>query len=401
MDAPARTRNLPAGGWPGPVLLALLLAAGIPLLIAAGGSVARDDTDEHPGPREIYNEGTRKLRDGKLNEAEAVLESAVKTQNQGVQALALYNLGEVRFKQGMQEYTNAPDGKAVAAKSNLATQHGSEALKAADDALAGDDVQAMVSAYLRGRGARKELKTAIEAVKRAMDAYGVVLSKWRRASGDFKSTAELRMTDADALTNAGVVDRWIEDVLNRQQMLMSGQEQMQKQNDELTKQLQELGQKLPENSQQPSQPGQQKKSGTGDDEKPANAPKPGQSGENGSRPSPSPGGMESLRQQLGNRLQQLKQRLPSDVLDQLNKDGSGDDDDDDDKPQPQELKEGQKDGQTKPGKQMLLTREEAQRLLQLLRDPNRKLSLGGLTEGAQFSDKEGVAAASDRKGRDW
>lgn len=395
----ARTRNLPADGRPGPGWLALLLAAGIPLLLAAGGSVTRDDTDEHPGPREIYNEGTRKLREGKLNEAEAILQNAVASQNAGVQAEALYNLGEARFQQGMQEYTNAPDGRPIVAKSALADEHAGTAIKAADDALAGDDMQAMLSAYLHGRAARKELRAAMEAVKRAMDAYGVVLAKWQRASGDFKSTAELRTADTDARTNAEVVDRWIEDVLNRQKMLMSGQEQMQQKSDELSKQIQELKQKQPEDSQQQPRPGQQKK--PGQDDKPANNPGSGQESDQGLPRMPGQGEMQSLRQQLSNRLQQLKQRLPPEALEQLGKDGSDDDDDDDDdKPQPNELKGEEKEGQPKEGKQMLLTRQEAERLLQLLRDPNRKLSLGGLTEGAQFSDKEGVAA-KERKGRDW
>jgi hypothetical protein len=392
----ARTRNLSAGrNWP---LLALLLAAGIPVLIAAGGSGGHDDADEHPGPREVYNEGTRKLREGKLNEAEAILQNAVSSQNPGVQAEALYNLGETRFQQGMQEYTNAPDGKAIVTKSAIADDHAGAAIKAADDALAGEDQMALLSAYLHGRAARKELRSALEAVKRAMDAYGVVLAKWQRASGDFKSTAELREADADARTNAGVVDRWIEDVLNRQKLLMSSQEQMQQKSDELSKQLKDLNQKRPD---EPSRPGQGKKSKPGDDDKPSNNPGTGMESDQGMPRMPGQGEMESRRQQLTDRLKQLKQRLSPDALAQMGKDGNDDDDDDDDKPQPNDLKNEQKEGQTKEGKQMQLTRQEAERLLQLLRDPNRKLSLGGgNTEGAQFSDKEGVAA-KERKGRDW
>jgi len=42
--------------------------------------------------------------------------------------------------------------------------------------LAGEDVQAIVAAYKRGRGARKEIKAATEAVKRALESYGKV---WR------------------------------------------------------------------------------------------------------------------------------------------------------------------------------------------------------------------------------
>ena len=86
------------------------------------------------------------------------------------------------------------------------------------------------------------------------------------------------------------------------------------------------------------------------------------------------------------------------MLEQMKQNGD-DGDDDDDQPQPQKLKEGQ-EGQGSSGKQMLLTREEAERLLQLLRDPNRKLSLSGLPEANQNTEQEGVAA-KERRTRDW
>ncbi len=67
----------------------------------------------------------------------------------------------------------------------------------------------MVAAYMRGRGARKELKAATEAVQRALKVHGAVLARWERSSGDFKSALELNNTDADARQNAEVVDRCI------------------------------------------------------------------------------------------------------------------------------------------------------------------------------------------------
>src|SRR5256885_2768120 len=51
--------------------------------------------------------------------------------------------------------------------------------------------------YVRGRGARKEAKAAMEAVRRALEAHRATLGKWERASGDFKSTVELKGSDAD------------------------------------------------------------------------------------------------------------------------------------------------------------------------------------------------------------
>src|SRR5215471_1348533 len=51
-------------------------------------------------PREFFNAGTQELRDGKLREAEASLETALASQNSSLQPPALYNLGWVRFVQG-------------------------------------------------------------------------------------------------------------------------------------------------------------------------------------------------------------------------------------------------------------------------------------------------------------
>ena len=54
------------------------------------------------GGYEFYNDGTAKLRDGKLRDAESALQIAVASQREEVQPPALYNLGQVRFKQGME-----------------------------------------------------------------------------------------------------------------------------------------------------------------------------------------------------------------------------------------------------------------------------------------------------------
>ena len=181
----------------------------------------------------------------------------------------------------MQEYTNAPDGRAVSAASARATRRAGDAIQAADDALANEELQSIVTAYVRGRGARKELKSAIEAVKHALDAYGTVLAKWRRASGDFRSTMELRPSDADAQTNAAVVDHWIAEVVDRQQMMMQGQGDMQSQLGELAKKLQQLSQKQPDSNEDQSQGGQRQKAAGGGDDQPGSKSKSGQNGQNG------------------------------------------------------------------------------------------------------------------------
>jgi tetratricopeptide (TPR) repeat protein len=160
-------------------------------------------------PREFYNAGERQLSAGKLREAEASLESALASQNQRLQPPALYNLGLVRFGQGVEQLKKGPPAKPTADRARASAQQADAALHQADEALAGNDVQKMVAAYLRGRGARKELKAATEAVRRALQVHGVVLGKWERASGDFKSATELNSADADARSNAEIMDRYI------------------------------------------------------------------------------------------------------------------------------------------------------------------------------------------------
>jgi len=157
--------------------------------------------------REFFNAGTRELRAGKLREAEWFLESALASQNERLLTPALYNLGHVRYGQGIEELKKGPSAQAAAALSRMAEQQGDEAIQAADQALESNDVQQMVAAYLHGRGKRRELKAANEAVLQALKAHGATLVKWQRASGDFKSTIELDSAQTDARHNADVVDR--------------------------------------------------------------------------------------------------------------------------------------------------------------------------------------------------
>src|ERR1035437_329320 len=183
-----------------PLLLALIAAP----VFGAAPEPAPPST-----PREFYDAGTRELSTCKLREAEASLETALASQNQRLQPPALYNLGHVRFRQGVEQLKKSPPAKPTADRARASAQQADAALRQAEEALAGNDVQKMVAAYLRGRGARKELKAATEAVRRALQAYGAVLSRWERASGDFKSAAELNSADADARSNSELMDRYI------------------------------------------------------------------------------------------------------------------------------------------------------------------------------------------------
>ena len=222
-------------------------------------------------PREFFNAGTAKLRAGKLREAESLLESALATQITAIQPPALYNLGEVRFAEGGEELKKGPAAGAVAGQGRAAEQRSGEAIRIADDALAGDDLQKLVSAYLHGKGQRKELKAAIEAVKRALQSYGAALNQWQRASGDFKSTVELNNTDADAQHNAEVVDRCIAKLVDSIREMQQLAQALGDKNRDLGQKLKALRGRIPDSQAPPGGGGDDDE----DEDKPF-GPKPGQ-----------------------------------------------------------------------------------------------------------------------------
>jgi hypothetical protein len=251
---------------------ALSLAIAFSSTLPAGAADA--EPSQPSSPLDFYNDGTVKFRAGKLPDAEAELESAVAGQDETVQEPALYNLGHVRFEEGAELLKKSPDAKAVQTEASRASAVGDAAIHAADDALAGSDFNALLTAYMQGHGVRKELKAAMDAVKRALDSHGAVLAKWRRSSGDFKSAHELRPPDADSEFNADVVDRHIAKLVDEQRMLMAAMAALQAQR-------QALGQKMGQmKNKMPGQKGQQMQ-GDGDDnddedeDKPPNGPQPG------------------------------------------------------------------------------------------------------------------------------
>ena len=256
-------------------------------------------------PREFFNAGTRELSAGKLREAEAYFETALASQSERLQTPALYNLGHVRFDQGIEEFKKGPPARSVTTLAQVAEQQGQEALQAADAALESNDVQKMVAAYLQGRGKRRELKAAQEAVLKALKAHGATLAKWERASGDFKSAFELDSTQADARHNADVVDRRIAQLVDS---------------------LCQLKQQCTSCS--------------------------------------------GMCNKLGDKLKQLKGRIPGSQMPQ----GAGDDEDDED--QPLGPQPGQKEVASKQGNEMTLSPEQAGWLLEGYRlDSERRLPM--------------------------
>jgi len=202
-------------------------------------------------PRDYFNAGTRKLREGKLKESEALLETALAGQQDPLQPPALYNLGHVRFRTGAEELKKGPSAQAAASHGQSAGANADEAMRAADQALAGDEIQKLVAAYLNGRGARRELKAAREAVKQALNSYGAALTQWQRSSGDFKSTVELDNADADARQNAEVVDRCIARLVDSLQQLQQLANALGDKSRDLGQKLKKLKGRMPANDAPP------------------------------------------------------------------------------------------------------------------------------------------------------
>ena len=201
------------GGW------ALKVECWMFLFLISLGSVALGSTNDatnadnfiSPPPvaqetaRGLYNAGTENLRAGKWNDAETFFESSLSKQDERVQPAALFNLGHVRFAQGSEELKKSPPAGAITKRARAAADAGADAIQKATDALAGNDVQQMVEAYLNGRGVRKEMRAATTAVQRAMEAYGKTLVKWERSLNDFSSAAELNPADTNAAHNAEII----------------------------------------------------------------------------------------------------------------------------------------------------------------------------------------------------
>jgi hypothetical protein len=213
--------------------------------------------------RGFYNAGTEKLRAGKLDDAETLLESSLAKQDERVQPAALFNLGDVRFAQGVAELKKSPGG--AARQSVSATSDGTNAIQNASDALASDDVQQMVAAYIAGRGVRKEMNAATKAVQQALTEHGKTLAKWRRALGDFQSAAELNPADTNAVHNAEVVEQAIAKLVDSIQQMQMAAASLGEKKMELDGLLKQLKGKIPAPDMPPGAPGGKDDEDDGDD----------------------------------------------------------------------------------------------------------------------------------------
>ena len=178
-------------------------------------SLGADDTNAVVPPpvrataRDFYNAGTKLLAAKKFADAEKMFQSALAEQDERVQPAALYNVGHARFSGGLERLKQGPDAQKASAQGSSALAEGDHAIHQAESALAANNLNDLITAYLEGRGARHDLREAEKAVSAAMETYGKTLEQWLRASDDFKGAAELNPSDTNAAHNAEIVDQGI------------------------------------------------------------------------------------------------------------------------------------------------------------------------------------------------
>ena len=221
-------------------------AAGILAAAAFGLATwlaAADPPPAAPGSaREAYNLGVVRLEKGDLAGAESLLRSAAASNQEAVQPSAVYNLGIVRFEQGKDELKKGQDVRQVTRRGEAGAVAADGALQQGFDALARSNLDALVAAYRRGRGVRKELKAVVSALQEAIERHGAAMARWQRSSGDFRSTVELsgETGSADATHNADVVDRHIArlaDTLRQLQMMAQALGEKQQQLEQMLAQM--------------------------------------------------------------------------------------------------------------------------------------------------------------------
>ena len=224
--------------------------------------------------REFFNAGTRRLNEGKLRESEAFFQSALVRQDERFQPQTLHNLGHVRYAQGAEELKKSPDANAASRRASNALDRGDAVLRGGALALAGNDLNKLIEAYLNGRGARKELRETMDQVRRAMEAHGAALLKWQRALGDFKSALELNPNDADAKRNIEIIEEAIAKLIDKLQKMGQLAQMMGQQKKDLGEMMKQMRGKIPAPDAPPGDAGEEEDDE--DEEDKPNGPREGQ-----------------------------------------------------------------------------------------------------------------------------
>jgi len=218
------------------------------LALKSAFNAVADGATNLPAPvtaRDFFNTGTRFLAATNFISAEQMFGAALEQQDEQVQPLAEYNLGQARFAEGVDIFKKGPDAQKVSAQGEAVLAEGANAIQMARSALADNQLDKIVAAYIEGRGARKNLRAAEKAVQATMDIYGRTLTKWQRADDDFKGAAELNPADGRAASNARIVEQYIArliDLIKKMEQMLG---QMRGQDSELGKLLSQLKGQMP------------------------------------------------------------------------------------------------------------------------------------------------------------
>jgi len=231
----------------------LAVAAGMAVLPA----VAEDATTNVAlvSARDFYNAGTRLLLAKKFADAERMFQAALAAQDDRVQPGALYNVGETRFASGVERLKQGPNAQKMTDQGAATLSNGDRAIHEAESALAANDLNRMIQAYLDGRGARRELRDAQKAVSEAMEMFGKTLEQWQRSADDFKGVNELN-PDTNAVHNAEVVEGDIARLVDTVRKMQSMMGMMGKQRQDLGKLLSKLKGQIPAADAPPGQSGE-------------------------------------------------------------------------------------------------------------------------------------------------
>jgi hypothetical protein len=220
------------------------------------GATAPVDRVEPISARDFFNLGATQLGAGKFREAETHLETTLTRQDPRWQAPALYNLGHVRFALGQEELKKGPPGKPTALQGRQAAVSAMGASAQADQALASNQLDQLIAAYTRGRGARRELKAATDAVRRALKAHEATLLRWQRSAADFRGAGELApAANPDPGYNARVVDEEIAKLIDSLKDLQQTAQMMQQAGEDLKQKMRQMKGKIPEPNMPPGAAG--------------------------------------------------------------------------------------------------------------------------------------------------
>ena len=251
---------------------------------------------------DFYNEGVAKFAEKELRDAETALVQAARANEERVQPAALYNLGHVRFLQGKDTLKGEGNRRQLLDNADATSVVAEEAIRHARGVVESEDVQELINAYMRGRVARKQLRTVRDETTRELDLIAAALQRWRRSVGDFRGAKELEPANEDAGFNADVVERHIKELLKFQKKVQQAQEANGKKREELRELMKQIGGKIPEDMKR------------GSDDEESDEDEEGKEPKDGKEPKPS----EKQQQRIGgdreihpDMLRLLKEKMPN------------------------------------------------------------------------------------------